>query len=335
MGKVTIKQSLNQMISVTCNGKTYNTDFEDLVGSTLTANIVSTRDGFTHGVISMSSTKITSSGVTVSAANATIETFTLNILNKNLDNQDVSIRITNPNTGEVIVNNVKAPCNLTNIPFGSKFIVYAKANSGYRIGSSIGPYKLNQMYYIDYKYPLDNLVIDPVSKVTFHTVTMTPANNVTLVMYNWDEYSDNGKTRYECRDVVEKVKVADGSIYEFKVEPDYEYSSGAIISSTGELAGVVNTDISVTTEDAVKELPIVIISRENNTSDFFSIKVEFSDNYHPAGEGIYRISEGTSFTARCILHGVVNYSINGIVESGVNRIKLLQDGTINISKEEV
>lgn len=335
MGKVTIKQSLNQMISVTCNGKTYNTDFEDLVGSTLTANIVSTRDGFTPGVISMSSTKITSSGVTVSAANATIETFTLNILNKNLDNQDVSIRITNPNTGEVIANNVKAPCNLTNIPFGSKFIVYAKANSGYRIGSSIGPYKLNQMYYIDYKYPLDNLVVDPVSKVTFHTVTMTPANNVTLVMYNWDEYSDNGKTRYECRDVVEKVKVADGSIYEFKVEPDYEYSSGAIISSTGELAGVVNTDISVTTEDAVKELPIVIISRENNVSEFYSIKVEFSDSYRPASEGVYKIPEGTSFTARCILHGVVNYSINGIVESGVNTIKLLQDGTIGISKEEV
>ena len=164
---------------------------------------------------------------------------------------------------------------------------------------------------------------------------MTPANNVTLVMYSWDEYSDTGKTRYECRDVVEKVKLADGSIYEFRVEPDYEYSSGAIISSSGELAGVINTDISVTTEDGVKELPIVIIERENNTSEFYNIKVEFSDTYNPAGEGVYKISEGTSFTARCILHGVVIYSINGIVESGVNRIELLQDGTIGISKEEV
>ena len=283
----------------------------------------------------MSSNTITSSGVTVSAANATIATFNLNILNKNLDNQDISIKITNPNTGKVIANNVKAPCNLTNIPFGSKFIVNAKAKDGYRIGTNIGPYKLNQMYYIDYKYPLDNLVVDPVSKITYHTVTMTPVNNVTLVMYNWDEYTGSGKTRYECRDVVEKIKVADGSTYEFKVEPDYEYSSGAIISSTGELAGVVNTNISVTTEDAVKELPIVIIERENNVSEFYSIKVEFSDSYRPASEGIYRISEGTSFTARCILHGVVNYFVNGVVESGVNRIKLLQDGTINISKEEV
>lgn len=335
MGKVTIKQSLNQMISVTCNGKTYNTDFEDLVDSTITASIVSTREGFTPGNISMTGNRITTDGITVSAANATIETFSLNILNKNLDNQDISIRITDPNTGKVIADNTKAPCNLTNIPFGSKFIVYAKAKDGYRIGTNIGPYKLNQMYYIDYKYPLDNLVVDPVSKITYHTVTMIPANNITLVMYNWDEYSGNGKTRYECRDIVEKIKIADGSMYEFKVEPDYEYISGAIISSTGELAGTVNTDISVSTEDAVRELPIVFIEREDNTSEFYSIKVEFSDNYQPASEGMYRIAEGTSFTARCILHGVVNYSINGIVESGVNRIKLLQDGTITITKEEV
>lgn len=335
MAKVTIKQSLNQMISVSCNGKTYNSDFEELVGSVLTANIVSTRDGFTPGKITMSSNKIVSGGVVISAANATVKTFNLNILNKNLDNQDITIRITDPNTGKVIANNTKAPCNLTNVPFGSKFIVYAKAKSGYKIGTNIGPYKLNQEYFIDYKYPLDNLVVDPVSKITYHTVIMAPANNVTLVMYNWDEYTGNGKTRYECRDTVQKIKIADGSLYEFKVEPDYEYISGAIISSTGELAGVVNTDISVTTEDAVKELPIVIIERENNTSEFYSIKVEFSDNYQPASEGLYKIAEGTSFTARCILHGVVNYSINGVIESGVNRIKLLQDGTISISKEEV
>lgn len=335
MGKVIIKQSLNQMISITCNGKTYNTDFEDLVGSTLTSNIVATRDGFTPGNVSMTNTKIINGTVTVSANNATIETFSLNILDKNLDNQDVYIKITDPNTGKVIANNTKAPCSLNNIPFGSKFIIYAKAKDGYRIGSNVGPYKLNQMYFIDYKYPLDNLVVDPVSKITYHTVTMTPANNVTLVMYNWDEYNGDGKTRYECRDTVQKIKIADGSIYEFDVEPDYEYISGNIISSTGELAGIVNSDISVTTEDAVRELPFVFIEREKNTSDLYSIKVEFADNYQAASEGIYRISEGTSYTARCILHGVVNDSLNGIVESGVNRIILTQNGTIRITKEEV
>lgn len=334
MGKVTIKQSLNQLISVSCNGKTYNSDFEELVGSTITSSINSTRDGFTPGKINMSSTKVVANGVTISAENATIETFNLNILNKNLDNQDVYIKITNPNTGVIIANNTKAPCSLSSIPFGSKFIVTAKAKDGYRIGTNIGPYKLNQNYFIDYKYPLDNLVVDPVTKITYHTVTMTPANNVTLVMYVWDEYNNSGKTRYECRDTVRKVKVPDGSLYEFVVESDYEYISGNIISSTGELAGTISTDISVATEDAVRKMPLVIIERENNTSEFYSIKVEFSDNYQSVGEGLYRIAEGTSFTARCILHGVVNYFINGVVESGINRITLKQEGTISISKEE-
>lgn len=334
MGKVTIKQSLNQMISVTCNNKTYNSDFEDIVGSKLTTKIVSTRDGFTPGKITTTSNTIVAKGVTVSASNATVETFSLNILDKNLDNQTVSIRIVDPNTNTVLVDNTTAPCSLTDIPFGSKFTIYAKANEGYRIGANIGPYKLNQTYYIDYKYPLDNLVVDAATEITYHTVTMTPANNVTLVMYNWDEYGESGKTKYTCKDTVEKIKVADGSMYEFAVEADYQYIAGNIISTSGELAGVIDSDITVSTEDGVRELPIVVIDRETNTSEFYSIEVEFSDTYQPASEGIYKIAEGTSYTARVILHGVVNYSVDAIVESGINKILLTQDGSIEISKEE-
>ena len=163
---------------------------------------------------------------------------------------------------------------------------------------------------------------------------MTPANNVTLIMYNWDEYGNSGKTKYKCKETVEKIKVADGSMYEFDVEADYQYIAGNIISTSGELAGVVDSDIAVSTEDGVKELPIVYIDREDNTSEFYSIQVEFSDTYQPAGEGIYRISQGTSYTARTILHGVVDYSVDSIVESGITKILLKQDGTISISKEE-
>lgn len=329
LGRVTITQSANQTIYVTCNGTVYTESFDEIIDTPIKVAIKANRDGYETGVISKSSNYVTTN-TTVSATSAKADTFTLNILDKNLDNQNVTIKVYEADTQNILASET-APCSLADIPFGSKFIVTAIPDDGYAIGNNIGPFKLNQSYYIDYMYPLDNLVIDPVTKNTYHTISITSSANSTIYLDTWSENNSDGKIRYTCKNNDISVKLVDGTYYQCSIEADYGYIANNLVSSNGNIGGVLDSDITITAEAALQSIPKVIIKREDNTSEYYTIKVDFNDGYQPVSEGIYNINKNSFYSAKCILHGIVHYTLTGIIDSELVIITLKQDGTITVS----
>lgn len=333
MVSVKVTQSDNQIVVVTCDGDTFTKDFIAEAGKSFEVKVIGSRDGYIPGSPSVSNGMIRD-GLSISASPATVKTFTLSIIDKNLNDQSIKVFITDPITKKTSEYN--APCSVHNIKFGSKFRFLGKSSSGYRCHNNIGPFIFNKVYIADYKYPLDNIIPYPVIKIEYFTVKLYPSVNQRLYMYTWSDYADTPRVSHvadAATDIVE-FKVAKGDSYQLAIEADYGYIAGNINVSTGELAGTVESDINVYAEEAVLRLPNMIIKRDPLTASIYSIQIAMNDGFQDMTEGIYSIRPGSIYTAKSILHREVIYKYNGTMSDKDTIITLMPDGTIDVFEED-
>jgi hypothetical protein len=330
MYTVTIEQSPNQTISVLCNGKTYVGTFKAPKGSKFTVRIDGSRDGYVPGTLNMTSGTV-NGNVIVKANPATVKTFTMKILDINLQNQIVQVSITDP-TGHV--DEFNAPCTIEGVKYGSQFKFTSMMRSGYQPSRYIGPFMINKIYHADYRYPLDNLIAEPPKKIVKRHIKLYPAVNETLFMNTWSSHDDTNKIRHEAKadtDVLE-FDAADGEYYELGSVADYGYIAGDITCSTGELAGVIESDITAAIEEAVTFVPMMIVTRDHQTSSQYTIQVSFGDGYQDVNEGIYMIRPGTTYICRAILHNEVVFKTNGIMPNKNMVATIKPNGTITVEE---
>lgn len=117
---VTIKQSANQTITVTCNGTTYTSSFQALAGSSYTVTVVPAT-GYTAGSPSSSSGYV-NSNLTISASPASKASYLVTIVQS--DHQTIT----------VTCNGVNYTSNFT-ANYGDKWTATILASSGYRPGT--------------------------------------------------------------------------------------------------------------------------------------------------------------------------------------------------------
>lgn len=91
---ISIKQSANQLITVTCNGTQYTESFEAPIGSTYTVSIAATTEGYNTGILSTTGGTV-SEAITISATAAKLKTYTVTITQS--ANQTISV-VSNGNT---------------------------------------------------------------------------------------------------------------------------------------------------------------------------------------------------------------------------------------------
>lgn len=331
MYTVTVEQTPNQIISVTCNGNVYADSFKAPAGSKFTVKVSGSRDGYIPGNPNMKSGTV-NGNVTIKANPATVKTFTIKILDLNLDKQRVYLSITDPGGH---TNKFNAPCTVEGVKYGSQFKFTADVtDSTYQVCKYIGPFMINKIYHADYRYPLDNLVAEPAKKIIKRHIKLYPAVNETLFMNTWSQYDDTNKIRHEAKadtDVLE-FDVSDGDCYELGSVADYGYVAGNITCSTGELAGIVESDITAAIEEAVTFVPMMIVTRDTHTSSQYIIQVSFGDGYQDVNEGIYTIRPGTTYICRAILHNEVVFTKNGIMPDYNVIATIKPDGTITVEK---
>ena len=118
---ITITQTANQEITVTCNGVAHTSTFTAPYGSTYTATIKSTNAAYNPGKLNITSGTLTEN-IAISATAAALKTYT--------------VTITQPTGGSITIN-----CNGTNhtsnfvARHGDKLTVNVTANTGYNITS--------------------------------------------------------------------------------------------------------------------------------------------------------------------------------------------------------
>lgn len=114
---VTITQSLNQTITVKCNGQSYISSFKANYGSTYTASVSTSNSVYyIPGTISSASGTITNN-ITISATAATLKKYT--------------ITVTQPANGKITVNGSVGTSFIFDA--GTSITVQATANSGYKV----------------------------------------------------------------------------------------------------------------------------------------------------------------------------------------------------------
>lgn len=333
-GKVNITNPYNnQIIQVTSNGKEYTESFEDTVGSKISVKAICSREGYTPGELNITSGTISNTPINITITAPTANKIKFEILNKNLKHQKVYVTINNNN--KVLKSRAQAPIKYTDIPYGSKFLLEIIPNDGYISDDHVGPFISGKWYTVDYAYPLDNLIANETKEATKKTIKVLAVDNETITVYIWSKYGSK-KDAYVVKGNDKTINVYEGYYYEAEVKSNnYGYTAGELIVYNGDRTGIVKNNITITAEPVIKELSSVIVTREDNTSDYYSIKVITSDNYSPLSEGIYKMQSGITYYAEVSLHNEVIYtSSDEIVQNGTNTITLLQDGTVDITVEE-
>ena len=207
---VTINQSANQTIKVTCNGYTYTSTFKALVGSKFTV-IVEPKTGYNAGTLNHTSGTITDN-ITISATAAVIKQFTVTI------NQSTNQTIKVVCNGQTYTSTFKAN-------YGSTYTATVTPNTGYNAGT------LNHSS----GTITDNITISATAAtIKQFTVTINQSANQTItVKCNGQSHTSSFKANY-------------GSTYtaSVSVSNSVYYSPGTISSASGTITN--NITISAT-----------------------------------------------------------------------------------------
>ena len=223
---VTINQSANQTIKVTCNGYTYTSTFKALVGSKFTV-IVEPKTGYNAGTPNYYSGTITDN-VTISASAATLKQFTVTI------NQSTNQTIKVVCNGQTYTSTFKAN-------YGSTYTATVTPNTGYNAGT------LNHS-----SGTITNNITISATPATIKqfTVTITQSSNQTIkVVCNGTSHTSSFTANY-------------GSTYTATVTPNTGYNAGTLNHTSGTITG--NITISATTA-TLKQFTVTINQSANQT----------------------------------------------------------------------
>lgn len=337
---VKIIQTENQLIEVhnESNNDNYTSDFEAIPEIKYVVTITSSRDEYEHGQIDgiTLGTPITiSSPMTLKATPVKIKEIPIEIKDQNLENQNISINVTDAITHETKTYN--APCKIPSVKYGStiKFFSPKEKDPLYLPAKFIGPFILNKSYIVDYSYPLDNIVADPPTIKSFSNISLHSGSKETLHVDVWSDYLSDKIESYSVTSNADSItkQVLNGSFYKAYVIPDYGYIAGEVMSTSGELVGQITHDIDFSVGDAVTHLPTMNITRDPATPNIYTIKVSMSDGYSDCGPGIYSVRVGTMYECKIILHGEIVNMVSGEMPDHNISIVLLPNEQIRIDDD--
>ena len=329
---ISITQSDDQFIKVSCNGTDYNTTFNEIKGSTFTVQVTCGREGYHSGTVTITGAAnvrydsttdtytgtINNSNITISVSNAIIDTVPFTVLDENLYAQKLEVEFYDRNN--VLITKYETPGNRIEVEYGLRMKFSLKSTDPRFVrGQSVGPFKINKFYSVDYSYPLDNLIPDAVSPVKkFYIDIVQNKNEVVYVdTYLNPELMDrvSRKTRH-----IEPFYASNNEKYEIGVEAYYGYTAGRLSSSNGKLSGEVDSTFKVTATPAILDTVIFNIVKERLATGSITAKLNTGEI---VGSGSYIVQKNSIV--------VVTVSVNG--QSSIYNVTTSVDRTVTLKND--
>lgn len=241
LATVKIIQSDHQLISVSCNGRTYTSTFQELVGANFTASIRAADNGYNAGNLNIESGTV-SEGLVIQAESAYKNKIYISINNINLDHQTL---VTDVYEMDQEKHSIYYNSGTINMDYESYVLFFAKAKSGYDAGTMIGPFEMDKAYVMNRN--IDNLTIENVKGPYVVSGKIAQTENQTI--YVTTEDTEGNIHTYTSNFIAKK-----GVKYNITAVPDEGYNAGTIITNTNVTSGDMTIPLSVTiTPATIKE----------------------------------------------------------------------------------
>lgn len=269
---VRIIQKDHQQISVTCNGRTYTSTFQELLGANFTVSIKATDNGYIPGKLNITSGSIYD-GLSIEAEDPTMQQIYVTIENENLNHQTLVTDVYEMNKEK---HSIYYNSGTIGMDYEANVIFFAKAESGYDVGTKVGPFEMDVAYVINRS--IDNLIIENVKGPYVVSGKIVQTNNQTIYVTTKDT---NGNIHTYTSDFIAKKGVE----YTITAVADKGYNPGNIITNTNVTNGVMNMPLSVTiTPASLKET-------DDNSNEIKYIEKEtgYIKNDDPIEDGMVRI----------------------------------------------
>ena len=311
---ITIQQKENEFIFVKCNNTTYSDTFEEIKDSVIEIYVNSGREGYHTGNLHVSGTSVRydpnknayigtigTNDIDISIDKATIDTLPFRVINENMYAQELLVEFydeantlmgtyTNSNLDEFIT-----------VAYGTrmKFILKSTDNR-YRRGEHVGPFKVNNLYSIDYTYPLGDLIPEAVSPVKKFYIDIQQNENELLYVDTYPNVelitSAQTKTRH-----IAPFYGSTNEMYTIGVEPNYGYTAGNIMVSNDRLYGQISGTFSVSVTPAILDTVIFTINRSHLATGSITATLATGE---VVGVGSYMIQRNSRILITTIINGI-------------------------------
>lgn len=304
MCNVKVPQTTGQVITVTCNGREYDSDFSEAVGSKYTAVLVATDNKYTVGALSSISGTLTGESMTISATPATIKKIHLSILGDNLTNQALTTTIyADDMITKVASYNGKADFT---VDYGNYVYFFLNPDRGYIAGEYVGIFQVGVLHKIT--DDILDMTVSPASGPIYYNVRFPSTLNQTILVTSYDpENKDKTIKQY-----TKTFQAPAGDVFIIAVTPNDNYMAGTITTNYPQpykLSGTLNSALIISITDAVPLTQTSMLSVGN--SDVSTLSVKLSDGRIVKSGETVPVVEGTTFT-------VLNDALDGYTPSVAN-----------------
>jgi hypothetical protein len=180
-----------------------------------------------------------------------------------------------------------------------KFILKSTDNR-YRRGEHVGPFKVNNLYSIDYTYPLGDLIPEAVSPVKKFYIDIQQNENELLYVDTYPNVelitSAQTKTRH-----IAPFYGSTNEMYTIGVEPNYGYTAGNIMVSNDRLYGQISGTFSVSVTPAILDTVIFTINRSHLATGSITATLATGE---VVGVGSYMIQRNSRILITTIINGI-------------------------------
>lgn len=251
---VTVKQSPNQIISVTYNSSKYTSNFRAQAGSTITFNVVANK-GYTAGNLNLSSPQVISKNVVISATDA-VELPKYNIIITTYIGQSIYVEYNN-----VSYKNK----SIAGVYEGDPVTITIRAEEGFNAGTLTisGSYTAEgrpNTYTVN-----GDITVVATNAIRNNYNINIPATVNQTIRINYTNATTGESGHIESGSSVKSLRLPYESVYTVTVVAAAGYNAGRLSTTGGTLKGNINLSISNATKKTYSvKLPITI----NQTINF-------------------------------------------------------------------
>jgi len=309
---IVIKQKKNELIYVKCNGTVYKDSFTEIKGSKLEIYARSDREGYNVGTLSITGITTTydsnkkayigtigDTNITINITNAVIDKMQFKVIDENMYAQSLVVEFyDDKNTLKSTYTNIGSSIN---VAYGTRFkFILKSTDSRYKRGEHVGPFKVNNYYIMDYKYPMSDLIPEAVSPVKKYYVDIKQNTNELL-------YVDTYPNAELMDQVTEKTRhiapfyASSNDMYTVGVEANYGYTPGTIFTSNDRIYGPVDDTFSVSVSPAILDTVILTLTKQSlSIGSIFATLASGEE----VGLGSYIVQKDSTIVVTIVVNGV-------------------------------
>ena len=313
MRNVSITQKDDEQIVVKCNNDSYNKDFSEVQGSTIEIYVQCGREGYHAGELTVEGTEvqydtgkgcytgvIQDSDISITITDALVDTIPFRILDENMYAQTVSAEFYDK-TNRLMSTYTRVGTTLM-VQYGWRVKFTVKSiDSRFMRAVKVGPFKINKFYAVDYKWPMNNLIVEPVTPVKRYYVDIKQNANELLYVDTYPNPEIMESTVNRVRHI-EPFYASSNEKYIVGAEANYGYTIGTISTSSNKLSGSIEEPLEVSISPAILDTVILYINKDAKASGSITATLE-------SGEivtvGSYIVQNNSVITITTKINGVI------------------------------